>query len=323
MRKIVSLLAVIAVTGALACWLWPRSHLPTAPKSIVADCKEYKDDKGKKVKLHERAFADRTAAPAVTDAANAVGKPDRLTYHLGCAKSWVWEFRDNLIVDVDEDDIFVFERGNDEPTRVYVSNDGKYWDEIGIVTGGKSSIDLNRKGQTFRFIRLTDLTDRSDTKTKGSCRRDEAGADIDAVATYGYSWVKPFDETSKVFFKSGSSVLSDEGKGELKRYFEQIEGQAFARLDILGHTDTKDTEEKNLDLSERRAGAVADFLVAKVLVKGVDVRTFGYGETRLAKQTPDNTDEPANRRVELIFIPAAPCPQPKSPAGSAQGAPTP
>ena len=58
------------------------------------------------------------------------------------------------------------------------------------------------------------------------------------------------------------------------------------------------TPEYNLKLSEQRAETVADYLQSKG-VSSSRMEIKGWGETHLAVQTPDNTPDQRNRRVEV------------------------
>ncbi len=71
------------------------------------------------------------------------------------------------------------------------------------------------------------------------------------------------------------------------------------QLFIAGHTDTVGKPAYNLELSRRRAQAIARWFVENGV--GVKVAYFGFGESKLLVPTPDNTDEPRNRRVDYIL----------------------
>lgn len=77
------------------------------------------------------------------------------------------------------------------------------------------------------------------------------------------------------------------------------------RLEIRGHTDSKGSDDYNLDLSERRARTVALALGARDVSSPMEAQ--GFGETQpVAANEIDGTDNPAgrqlNRRVE-IYVP--------------------
>lgn len=76
------------------------------------------------------------------------------------------------------------------------------------------------------------------------------------------------------------------------------------RLYIGGCTDTVGPKGSNQSLSERRARSISTWFRKN----GVDIPTFykGYGEERLAVSTPDDTDEPRNRRAEYVLSSLSP-----------------
>jgi outer membrane protein OmpA-like peptidoglycan-associated protein len=67
---------------------------------------------------------------------------------------------------------------------------------------------------------------------------------------------------------------------------------------VTGHTDTVGSAESNERLALDRAEAIR----AELLRVGLDrdlIEVRSHGETELLVPTPDNTDEPRNRRVEV------------------------
>lgn len=78
----------------------------------------------------------------------------------------------------------------------------------------------------------------------------------------------------------------------------------FARtlVDVYGHTDSTGSEGYNLDLSQRRALSVADYLNSQ----GVDDRRFsiiGLGETQPIASNETDRGRAQNRRVEIRLAP--------------------
>jgi OOP family OmpA-OmpF porin len=101
-----------------------------------------------------------------------------------------------------------------------------------------------------------------------------------------------------VLFEFDSSVVRDEFKPELDRIADVMIADTSTQFLVWGFTDTVGTEEYNQGLSERRADAVADYLESRGVTRDRLV-IRGFGETNLAVQTPDETPEPRNRRVEI------------------------
>lgn len=75
------------------------------------------------------------------------------------------------------------------------------------------------------------------------------------------------------------------------------------RLLVVGHTDSDGADETNLELSQRRAEAVVDYLVTNGGVAADRLEAEGRGETQL-KVDPDVTpeDKQTNRRIEWELI---------------------
>jgi outer membrane protein OmpA-like peptidoglycan-associated protein len=75
-----------------------------------------------------------------------------------------------------------------------------------------------------------------------------------------------------------------------------------ARLQIVGHTDGKGTDEYNQALSERRAAAVKEFLVLKGSIDPGRLEASGRGKREL--KDPAAPLDGINRRVEIRNVSA-------------------
>lgn len=100
-------------------------------------------------------------------------------------------------------------------------------------------------------------------------------------------------------FKSGSAVLSEKAKHALTRIAEVLKKRPEERVVVEGHTDDRNTEEYNMDLSRRRAQAAADYLVRECGVPAERFDVLWYGESKplAPNDTPEGRE--INRRVEL------------------------
>lgn len=81
----------------------------------------------------------------------------------------------------------------------------------------------------------------------------------------------------------------------IQRYKELGKIQLF----IAGHTDTQGSATYNMDLSRRRAQAIAAWFIKSGL--SIPVAYEGFGETAPLVETKDEVDEPRNRRVDYIL----------------------
>lgn len=109
-----------------------------------------------------------------------------------------------------------------------------------------------------------------------------------------------------VLFEFDRHDLRPDATRVLDDLTEAITYFADAPVRVTGHTDGEGTAGYNLNLSQRRADAVVDHLVAG----GVErdrITARGVGETQpvAAEVRPDGSDDPAararNRRVEIVI----------------------
>jgi outer membrane protein OmpA-like peptidoglycan-associated protein len=75
-------------------------------------------------------------------------------------------------------------------------------------------------------------------------------------------------------------------------------------LYVIGHTDTVGNAGYNLKLSLARAQSLARWFRQRGV--RIPIAYEGFGETALLVQTPDQTDEPRNRRADYIIADDAP-----------------
>lgn len=97
-----------------------------------------------------------------------------------------------------------------------------------------------------------------------------------------------FDSAS---LTADSSAMLDEGVKILKRHSDM-------QVEIAGHTDSSGNDEYNQGLSERRAQAVADYLIAHGANASM-MSVKGYGEGQPVADNGTDEGRAANRRVEL------------------------
>lgn len=113
----------------------------------------------------------------------------------------------------------------------------------------------------------------------------------------------PHDE---VVFASGQATVTAEEEPkltgvlpELQKTITRYQKVVDVKLFIVGHTDTVGGAASNLELSNRRARALATWFQQN----GVRVPIYarGFGESMLKKDTPDETDAVENRRADYVL----------------------
>jgi peptidoglycan-associated lipoprotein len=103
-----------------------------------------------------------------------------------------------------------------------------------------------------------------------------------------------------VFFALDSTELSQESRGAISKNIEFLKRWPSTKVMVEGHADSRGTNEYNLALAERRAGAVRDYMVSLGL-PAERVTIVSKGE-----EAPFCTDEnescwQQNRRGHFLF----------------------
>ena len=102
-----------------------------------------------------------------------------------------------------------------------------------------------------------------------------------------------------VLFETGSATLKPVSRAELDRLRDLLNSRPQLRIQLNGHTDNVGSAADNLRLSEDRARAVYDYLVAA----GIDparLRSAGYGETRPLASNDTPAGRRQNRRTAFV-----------------------
>ncbi len=104
-----------------------------------------------------------------------------------------------------------------------------------------------------------------------------------------------------IFFELDKSDLKEESHSELAKLLEFLEKNNSISIEIAGHTDKQGSHEYNLELSETRAKAVYEYLIAK----GIDANRLQYKGYSYDKPIATNDTEEGralNRRTEFVIV---------------------
>lgn len=112
---------------------------------------------------------------------------------------------------------------------------------------------------------------------------------------------RKFTFSAGVLFDSGKSELRPEAGPELDSLVVFLKKYPQTRMGISGHTDDVGSDEYNLDLSERRAKAVQQYLVDHG-IPPEQTRFKGFGESKPVADNLTEAGRQANRRVECIVL---------------------
>lgn len=99
-------------------------------------------------------------------------------------------------------------------------------------------------------------------------------------------------------FEFGKATLTPESKHELDELADMLIDYPRLRIEVEGHTDDVGSEAYNVVLSEDRAKAVVDFLLARKVGKD-RIRWRGYGKSKPLLPNTSDENRALNRRVEF------------------------
>ncbi len=294
-------LAVLAVLPALAQQETVKSYriddnqflyLPLGKISFADSIIEFK--KGSPAALEK-----------YSDAPQCLDEPNYKTYRvgnflsLGCSGSVTVAFTDNGFMNLQGDDLYIFEVGpSREAATVEISEDNITWLYAGTISGGKSSIELSDEridsNTVFHYLRIIDA--------KELCNSKSAGADIDAIAAINS--VVRLSINTDVLFDVNQFSIKKSAKQTLLVLAAEILKIDEATIVVEGHTDSDGDEQHNMELSRNRSIAVIDQIRAQLGYEApydYVVRAFDESKPKVGNTTSKNKQ--INRRVEITVLP--------------------
>lgn len=149
---------------------------------------------------------------------------------------------------------------------------------VGLLGGGVIGSYLDRQAEEMEAI-----LDRQD-----QLERRQDGLDVSM--------------SSDTMFNTGSAQLYPGGRDKLRQFASVLNRYPRTVVQVVGHTDSRGSEQSNLDLSRRRAQAVADELVASGVARQ-RLSTRGLGESSPVNSNDTPEGRAQNRRVEVIVNP--------------------
>ena len=129
--------------------------------------------------------------------------------------------------------------------------------------------------------------------------------DLIAIQKESYQWF--LDEGIKITFDSGllfdvdQSELQPAAKTNIESLAKTLNKYPDTNILVEGDTDNSGSDAYNLQLSERRAQAVANYLKG-LGVAGQRISTVGLGETNQIASNDTEYGRQQNRRVEVAIF---------------------
>jgi OmpA-OmpF porin, OOP family len=104
-----------------------------------------------------------------------------------------------------------------------------------------------------------------------------------------------------IYFDFDKTTLKKESFVELNKVVDFLKQNSTVEIEISGHTDSKGSDDYNLNLSQGRSQSVVDYIISQ----GIDsfrLTAHGYGETKPIDTNDTDAGRANNRRVEFTVI---------------------
>jgi outer membrane protein OmpA-like peptidoglycan-associated protein/tetratricopeptide (TPR) repeat protein len=171
-------------------------------------------------------------------------------------------------------------------SKVQTDEKGNYL--ITLPVGKDYAFNVNRKGYLFYSDNFF-LSDRSPDSTY------EKNIPLQPIEANASIVLK------NVFFDVNKFDLKPESEAELDKLVQLMNDNPTVRIQISGHTDNVGKPADNLVLSNNRAKAVVNYLVAKN-ISAQRLTAKGFGETQPVADNKTEDGKALNRRTEMKVI---------------------
>ena len=206
-----------------------------------------------------------------------------------------------------------------------------YEGKVIVLSGQLTEVKDTVKANNAKLLKLLNALDEKETKYDGLIAKLQAQkAKIKSLTGIKLKVVAALKEelgdkvaidknsgslrvSSNILFDSGSATLKEGAKTELKKVFEEYIGALVTnpkikphldKIIIEGHTDSDGGYLYNLDLSQRRAFAVMNYLLSLDFAKEHHIKPLmiASGRAYLDPVKVDGVeDKEASRRIEIKF----------------------
>ena len=103
-------------------------------------------------------------------------------------------------------------------------------------------------------------------------------------------------------FPVGQAQIRPESFGLLTKLQEVLRQFPTDPIEIAGHTDSQGNDQVNQALSERRAEAVRQYLIANMALPEVQISAIGYGESQPLASNETAQGRSKNRRIDVRIV---------------------
>ncbi|HEY1038096.1 MAG TPA: OmpA family protein [Bacteroidia bacterium] len=148
------------------------------------------------------------------------------------------------------------------------------------------------QGSAEKFIPVSDNMDLTNIATYQEIKRDLYLVPLEVGSTI---------RLNNIFFDFGKATLRPESYPELDRLVTYMADNKGMVIELSGHTDNVGSDDANLKLSDDRAKAVTEYIVAQGIAAD-RIKAIGYGETKPIGTNDTDEGKQLNRRVEFTIL---------------------
>jgi len=106
---------------------------------------------------------------------------------------------------------------------------------------------------------------------------------------------------NNIFFENNSYELEDKSITELDKIISFLQINPSTSIELGGHTDDIGSDAANLELSQKRAKSVYDYLLTAG-ISNTKIKYKGYGETKPLAPNTNDENRAKNRRIEFKIL---------------------
>jgi outer membrane protein OmpA-like peptidoglycan-associated protein len=108
--------------------------------------------------------------------------------------------------------------------------------------------------------------------------------------------------TNDILFDVNSDVIKQSSYAVIDQLGDALAKSPSVRVLIVGHTDSDGAAAHNMDLSQRRAAAVKNYIITHFSVADARLQSDGKGATQPVAANTSDAGKAKNRRVEFVKL---------------------
>lgn len=202
------------------------------------------------------------------------------TIHYSVLNVSVTDFKKNISPG---DKIFFVSKKTGKIYSKISDNEGKF--KISLPNGSEYQIKIKSFNQEMNYTAVNII---------------DANYDMEFDINISYELPKTYT-LKDVHFDTNRATIKKGSYKSLNDLAEFMLIKKTLKIELAGHTDNEGSADKNLDLSQRRAEAVRNYLIKKG-VPGNRLTAVGYGETQPVASNSSEEGKSLNRRTEVRII---------------------